>query len=62
MDHVDIGGLRIAYERAGIGPPLFLIHGYVGDGPATLRHQLDELLANPAGSNAASREPPPGTQ
>lgn len=43
MDHVDIGGLRIAYERAGSGPPLVLIHGYVGDGPATWRHQLDEL-------------------
>lgn len=43
MNHVEISGLRIAYERAGSGPPLVLVHGYVGDGPATWRHQLDEL-------------------
>lgn len=43
MDHVEIGGLRIAYERAGSGPPLVLVHGYVGDGPTTWRHQLDDL-------------------
>jgi pimeloyl-ACP methyl ester carboxylesterase len=35
--------LRIVYERAGDGPPLVLLHGYVGDGPTTWRAQLDGL-------------------
>jgi len=35
--------LRIAYERAGSGPALVLLHGYVGDGPTTWRGQLDGL-------------------
>ena len=43
MDLVDIDGLHIAYERAGNGPPLVLLHGYVGDGPTTWRRQLDAL-------------------
>lgn len=43
MDRVDVDGLRIAYERAGNGPPLVLLHGGVGDGPATWRDQLDGL-------------------
>lgn len=40
---VEVDGLRIAYERAGDGPPLVLLHGYVGDGPATWRRQVDAL-------------------
>jgi pimeloyl-ACP methyl ester carboxylesterase len=40
---IEAGGLRIAYERAGAGPPLVLVHGYVGDGPVTWRRQIDEL-------------------
>jgi pimeloyl-ACP methyl ester carboxylesterase len=40
---IEVGGLRITYERAGTGPPLVLLHGYVGDGPATWRPQLDGL-------------------
>jgi pimeloyl-ACP methyl ester carboxylesterase len=40
---VEVGGLRIAYERAGSGPALVLLHGYVGDGPTTWRRQLDGL-------------------
>jgi pimeloyl-ACP methyl ester carboxylesterase len=40
---VDVDGLRIAYECAGQGPAVVLLHGYVGDGPATWRPQLDEL-------------------
>jgi pimeloyl-ACP methyl ester carboxylesterase len=43
MDTIDVDGLRIAYERAGRGPPLVLLHGYVGDGPTTWRQQLDGL-------------------
>jgi pimeloyl-ACP methyl ester carboxylesterase len=43
MDELEIEGLRIAYERAGEGPPLLLLHGYVGDSRGTWRRQLDEL-------------------
>jgi pimeloyl-ACP methyl ester carboxylesterase len=43
MNTVDVGGLRIAYEREGSGPPIVLLNGYVGDGPGTFRRQLDEL-------------------
>jgi pimeloyl-ACP methyl ester carboxylesterase len=43
MDTVEVDGLRIAYERAGAGPPLVLLHGYVGDGPTTWRRQIDGL-------------------
>jgi pimeloyl-ACP methyl ester carboxylesterase len=43
METMKVGGLRIAYERAGSGPPLVLLHGYVGDGPATWRRQFEGL-------------------
>jgi pimeloyl-ACP methyl ester carboxylesterase len=43
VGEIEVGGLRITYERAGAGPPLVLLHGYVGDGPATWRPQLDGL-------------------
>ncbi len=43
MEQVEVDGLRIAYERAGTGPPLVLLHGYVGDGPTTWRRQLEGL-------------------
>ena len=43
MEMVDVHGLDIAYERAGSGPALVLLHGYVGDGPTTWRSQLDGL-------------------
>ena len=42
MDHVEVSGLRVTYERAGKGPPLVLLHGYVGD-RRTWRAQLDGL-------------------
>lgn len=43
MEMIEFDGLRIAYERAGDGPPLVLLHGYVGDGPTTWRRQLEGL-------------------
>lgn len=43
MKRVEVGGLEIAYERAGSGPPLVLLHGYVGDGATTWRRQLEGL-------------------
>lgn len=43
MDQIEVAGLRIAYERAGQGPLLVLLNGYVGDGLATWRRQIDEL-------------------
>jgi len=43
VDAVDVAGLRIAFQREGHGPPLVLVHGFVGDGIGTWRHQLDTL-------------------
>ena len=43
MEMIEVDGLPIAYERAGAGPPLILLHGYVGDGPTTWRRQLEGL-------------------
>jgi pimeloyl-ACP methyl ester carboxylesterase len=43
MEITEVDGLDIAYERAGAGPPLVLLHGYVGDGPTLWRRQLDGL-------------------
>jgi pimeloyl-ACP methyl ester carboxylesterase len=43
MGVIDVNGLRIAYERAGAGPALVLLHGYVGDGATTWRRQLEAL-------------------
>lgn len=40
---VDLSGVRVSYRRAGSGPPLLLLHGYVGDGLGTWKHQLDVL-------------------
>jgi pimeloyl-ACP methyl ester carboxylesterase len=34
MEHVDVGGLRIAYTRTGIGPPLVMLHGAPSDSRA----------------------------
>ena len=43
MEQIEVDGLRIAYERVGSGPPLVLVHGYVGDGLTTWRRQIEEL-------------------
>ena len=43
METVDLDGLRIAFHRVGDGPPLVLLHGYVGDGLSTWRRQLEGL-------------------
>jgi pimeloyl-ACP methyl ester carboxylesterase len=43
MDMIEVGGLHIAYERAGSGPALVLLHGYVDDGPTTWWRQLEGL-------------------
>jgi pimeloyl-ACP methyl ester carboxylesterase len=43
VDEVEVAGLRIAYERAGHGPPLVLVHGFVGDAHGTWGQQLEAL-------------------
>jgi pimeloyl-ACP methyl ester carboxylesterase len=63
MDTVDAGGHRIAYERRGEGPPLVLLHGYVGD-RRMWRPQIDELsdaftvVAWDAPGHGGSSDPP----
>ena len=42
MDQIEVNGLRIAYQRAGAGPPLVLLHGFLSDS-RTWRWQLDAL-------------------
>jgi pimeloyl-ACP methyl ester carboxylesterase len=43
VDAVEVGGLRIAFAREGQGPPLLMLHGFVGDGVGTWRYQLETL-------------------
>jgi pimeloyl-ACP methyl ester carboxylesterase len=42
MDLIDVGGIGIAYRRAGKGPPLVLLHGGPSDS-REWRHQLQGL-------------------
>jgi pimeloyl-ACP methyl ester carboxylesterase len=42
MDQAEVGGLRIAFERMGDGPPLVLLHGGPLDS-REWRRQLDDL-------------------
>jgi pimeloyl-ACP methyl ester carboxylesterase len=46
MEMTEVDGLRIGYERAGHGPPLVLLHGYVSDGPTTWRAQIEGSLTS----------------
>ena len=63
MGMIEVGGLRVAYKRAGDGPPLVLLHGYAGDGPATWRWQLEGLCGEFTvvawDARGAGRSPPP---
>lgn len=42
MDNTRINGLDIAYQRAGNGPPLVLLHGFICDSRAW-KPQIDDL-------------------
>ena len=42
MEHVEVDGLRIAFERRGRGAPLVLLHGLPGNA-GLWRRQLDDL-------------------
>ena len=63
MDQVHVGGLRIAFQRRGAGPPLLLLHGLVCDG-RVWRRELDALsdtftvVAWDAPGCGASSDPP----
>jgi pimeloyl-ACP methyl ester carboxylesterase len=64
VDHVDVAGLRISYERAGHGPPVALAAGFVGDARSTWAHQIEALssdftvLAWDAPGSGRSSDPP----
>jgi pimeloyl-ACP methyl ester carboxylesterase len=63
MDHADVEGLRVAYERRGEGPPIVLLHGFVGDS-REWRGEIDELseaftvVAWDAPGSGRSSDPP----
>ena len=63
LDHVEVGGLKLAFRRAGTGPPLVLLHGVPSDSRAWLP-QLDELsdeftvIAWDAPGSGGSSDPP----
>lgn len=61
---VEVGGLSIAFERAGSGTPVVLTHGFVGDAHATWSGQIDDLseeftvIAWDAPGSGGSTDPP----
>ena len=65
IERIEVDGRPIAFERAGSGgAAVVLLHGYVGDGPATWRRQLEALsdeytvVAWDAPGAGASADPP----
>lgn len=64
VDEVEVEGLRIAFRRAGQGPPLVLLHGALGDS-REWRRQLEALsdeftvVAWDAPGCGQSWDPPP---
>ena len=65
-DSVPVRGLTIAFERRGSGPPVVLVHGFVGDARSTWRGQIDALadefmvVAWDAPGAGGSSDPPEG--
>ncbi len=63
MEHVDVAGLAVAFERRGSGPPLLLLHGAVCDS-RVWRSQMETLsdeftvVAWDAPGCGASTDPP----
>ena len=63
MDEIEVGGLGIAFERRGEGPPLVLLHGFVGHS-REWRRQIDDLsdeftvVAWDAPGSGRSSDPP----
>ena len=43
MDQIEVKGLRIAYQQAGEGPALVLLHGGLGLDSREWRRQLEGL-------------------
>lgn len=43
MGDIEVSGLRIGYEREGVGPPLVLLHGGFGFDSRSWRRQIDAL-------------------
>ena len=65
-DSVPVRGLTIAFERRGSGPPVVLVHGFVGDARSTWRGQIDAVadefmvVAWDAPGAGGSSDPPEG--
>jgi pimeloyl-ACP methyl ester carboxylesterase len=65
LEHVDVGRVRIAFRRAGQGPPLVLLHGAVSDS-RVWRVELDafadefDVVAWDAPGCGGSSDPPEG--
>jgi len=56
MDHVDVDGMRIAYQRAGSGPVLVMLHGAPTDS-RTWRWMLPDLARDRPPDDAELLEP-----
>jgi pimeloyl-ACP methyl ester carboxylesterase len=66
MEQVEVAGLRIAYERAGAGPPLVLLHGGLSDSREWRRQmpafaeQFDVIAWDAPGCGRSSDPPEEG--